>query len=265
MTTDSTSSRTIHALDEATRVDRLVVASDFDGTLSPFVDDPSSSRLAPGALDALRALASLPRTTVALLSGRDRATLSECSGIPLAASESGIELVGAHGAEWEDSPAGPDEAESALLAEVTAALEEIAAPHDGAFVERKPTSSALHVRRIPDAATGEALLDAALRGPGSLPGAHVTSGKAVLEIAVRDASKGAALSALRERVGADAVVFFGDDVTDEKGFAVLGAGAGGADLDVSVKVGEGETAADYRLDGIDEVVAALSRIAARRR
>ena len=56
-----------------------------------------------------------------------------------------------------------------------------------------------------------------------------------------EVSKGAALDRLRERIGADAVLFAGDDVTDETAFARLRPG------DVGVKVGEGDTAAEHRV------------------
>ena len=56
-------------------------------------------------------------------------------------------------------------------------------------------------------------------------------------MAVVQVSKGAAIDTLRTRLGADAVLFVGDDVTDETAFVRLRPG------DVGVKVGEGETAA----------------------
>ena len=61
------------ALRRAAQAPILVIACDYDGTLAPFVDDPTRAIPAPGAIEALVRLAGLPRTTVALLSGRNRA------------------------------------------------------------------------------------------------------------------------------------------------------------------------------------------------
>ena len=61
----------------------------------------------------------------------------------------------------------------------------------------------------------------------------MTEGKAVLEFAVISTDKGEAVDILRDQHDASAVVFFGDDVTDEKAFRRL------RDGDVGVKVGTG--------------------------
>ena len=58
------------ALDAAAEAESLLVALDFDGTLAPFTERPEDSRPLPAARDALDALARLPRTTVAVISGR---------------------------------------------------------------------------------------------------------------------------------------------------------------------------------------------------
>src|SRR5690606_12555750 len=84
------------ALRRAADAPTLVVACDYDGTLAPFVDDPTRAVPAPGATAALARLARLPRTTVALLSGRNRAALAEVSG-----AGAPVVLVGSHGSEWE--------------------------------------------------------------------------------------------------------------------------------------------------------------------
>lgn len=262
MTSETDFLTTRAALDRAARAAHLVVACDFDGTLSPFVSDPESSRLAPGAREALDALAALPATTVLLVSGRDRTTLSRISEIPTESAATGIHLVGQHGSELEGKPAALTEVEAALLAEITSQLEAIALPHEGAFVEYKPSSAVLHVRSLPRAEDQERLLSLALEGPAAREGVFATEGKSVLELAVREASKGAALQVFRERTGAESVVFFGDDVTDEKGFAVLGPDHGGSALDVGIKVGDGPTVAGYRVASIDEVVVSLRHLAA---
>ena len=84
------------AIASLARADRLLVALDFDGTLSPLVDDPMSARMAPAARDAVDAIASSPDTTVALVSGR---SLSDLRVIAEHGDDSVLLLAGSHGAE----------------------------------------------------------------------------------------------------------------------------------------------------------------------
>jgi trehalose 6-phosphate phosphatase len=239
------------ALRRAARTPTLVIACDYDGTLAPFVDDPTRAFPAPGAVDALVRLAELPRTTVALLSGRNRAALAEVSG-----AGAPVVLVGSHGSEWEggfDTPLDDDE--EALLARVGATLGEIVSRTPGAHVESKPTAAVLHVRPVSDPALRAQATAEALAGPAALDGVFVTEGKNVVEIAVREASKGAAIERLVEQTGAGIAVFIGDDVTDERGFARL------RDEDIGVKVGDGPTLARYRVADIDGAVGLLRELA----
>ena len=105
-------------------------------------------------------------------------------------------------------------------------------------------------------------MPAAVRVPdpdrSSVPdsGIVATPGKAVLDLAVTDMSKGAALDRMR---GAAAMFFAGDDVTDESAFARLRPG------DVGVKVGEGDTAATHRVPDPAALVELLGRLLAARR
>jgi trehalose 6-phosphate phosphatase len=71
-------------------------------------------------------------------------------------------------------------------------------------------------------------------------------------------SKGLALDRLRDRIGADAVFFAGDDVTDETAFVRL------RPDDVGVKVGDGDTAAEHRVADPQAVAALLEQLAAAR-
>ncbi|GAA3393535.1 trehalose-phosphatase [Cryptosporangium minutisporangium] len=230
----------------------LLVASDYDGVLAPIVNDPAKAFPLPAAIDALQELATLPRTSIALLSGRALVDLARLSGLGGEAL-----LVGTHGVEFDDGFAIPPEA-AALRARLLDELRPMVAAVPGAALEEKIASVAVHIRNAdPDA--GEKLLAGVTDGPGSWPGVHSTAGKKVLELAVVKTSKGTALDVLRERTGADAVLFAGDDVTDEKAFAVLRAG------DVGVKVGPGETAAEYRVDDPEQIVGAFALLAEERR
>ncbi|GAB3129742.1 hypothetical protein GCM10027289_12940 [Tsukamurella serpentis] len=231
------------ALERFAALPTVLVASDYDGVIAPIVSDPAAAFPLPGSIAALQALAALPGVTVALVSGRDRDTLGRLSG-----AGGPIVTVGSHGAEWADGfEAALDEGLRALRTTVLGRLTDIAGRYPGASVEAKPLGAALHVRNVEAGADAAAqALDQARQGPAALAGVHATEGKAVLELTVLDASKGRALQILRERIGAQAVLYLGDDVTDEKAFAVL-TGAG----DVSIKVAtdpQVATGARYRVD-----------------
>jgi trehalose 6-phosphate phosphatase len=167
-------------------------------------------------------------------------------------------LVGSHGAELSEPLNGTeehtplDDEASALLVRIVADLERISALHKGTQVEVKPTGAVLHTRRAARGVAAKATQEA-LTGPAEWPGVHLTMGKEVIELTVVEATKGTAIRQLRELTGADAVLYAGDDVTDERAFAVLDGDAG----DVSIRVGSGETIADHRLGSPDEVSAML--------
>ncbi len=217
----------------------VLLAFDFDGVLSPIVDEPSAARPLPGSADLLAELAAAQAVRVALVSGRALADLRAVSGTP---DDSALLLVGSHGAEQSGTGGGAaaltDDA-AARLQTLTAAFERIAADRPGAHVERKPTAVVLHTRRAgrDDAAAATEL---ALAAADEVSG-HVTLGKEVVEVAFVETGKGMALQRLREQVGAQSVLYAGDDVTDENAFAVLGP------TDLGIKVGEGDTRAAQRV------------------
>ncbi|MGJ9404557.1 trehalose-phosphatase [Arthrobacter sp. KK5.5] len=239
----------------------LLVAMDFDGTMAPFTDRPDDARPLPETARALAELGALGNTTTALLSGRHLDSLRL-----VASPDDGVLLVGSHGAErWapERFPAAAaeltlDTAQAKLLGTVRARLERIAADHPGALLETKPAGIALHVRQS-DPDTAEAALAAGRAALGELEGVRLSEGKSVLESSVVQADKGAGLRWLRDLAGADAVLFVGDDVTDEHAFAALGRN------DVGVKVGEGPTRARFRVAGTDDVPALLQTVLGVRR
>jgi len=230
--------------------DELLVACDFDGTLAPIVGDPAAARALPEASAALARLGTVPATTVAVISGRALADLATVSKL-----DSTVLQVGSHGTEFDDG-SGPalSEAEQTLLAELRDSLASLTEGAAGVSVENKPAGSAVHVRRA-DPEVGATVLAAVRAGPASWQGVMVTEGKAVIDLAVVHMDKGAALDALRERTGASAVLFVGDDVTDERAFARLRA------ADVGVKVGPGDSLARYRVADPEAVAELLAEVA----
>jgi trehalose 6-phosphate phosphatase len=246
-------------LDAATRalaaVPRLLVALDFDGVLAPIVDVPSHARPLPASAAALAELAALPGTTVALLSGRGRSDLAAVSGFG-----SPIRLIGSHGSEFDDGEGSAllDDEQRSRLDRLTAELRELVDGEPGVTLEAKPAGVAVHVRNAPPE-VGTRVLDAVRAGPAARDGVETTPGKAVLDLSVVRMDKGAALDLLRERVGADAVLFAGDDVTDETAFARLRPG------DVGVKVGPGDTAAEHRVDAPPDITRLLELLVEARR
>ena len=245
--------------------DRLLVASDFDGTLAGIVDHPDAVVPDRTAVGALRSLAELPATWVAVLSGRSRAVLTEHLG------QAGLALVGSHGAEMEDAeldgvdlgdagarePVGDPEAVRRVLDETAAALERLAAEYDGALVERKPTAVAFHYRQIEPSRQNEAAGRATELAESSEL-LRIQPGHMVVELVSGRVSKGDALDALRRAIGATATVFVGDDRTDEHAFARLGPG------DLAVKIGPGDTCAPVRIASQAEVAPLFRRLQALR-
>lgn len=242
------------ALATVARVPRLLVASDYDGTLAPIVSDPSKAYPHGESVRALRALAGLSGTTAAVISGRALRDLAALSRLPVE-----VQLIGSHGSEFDVGFVHAiDNDARQLLREVVAAMNKIAAENSGVAVEVKPASVALHVRNAAPE-IGRQALDQARQGPASWVGVQVTEGKAVIELAVVPTDKGSALSTVRHQESASAAVFFGDDVTDEKAFRVL------CGPDIGIKVGDGESLAKYRVDSTEAVSHALAFLLEERR
>jgi len=244
----------VGALRELARTPRLLVALDFDGTLAPEVDDPERARALPEARTAVLRLLAMPRTRVALVSGRSLASLEHVSQLP-----DNTLLIGSHGIEIRlddpDDIIGLDAAELERVGVLKEVLGEVADSFDQVWLEPKPAGFALHTRLATDHNSRVAHLVARSEAAAEVSGLTVRNGKNVLEFSVRSTTKGEAIEHLRGYTKADAVFFAGDDVTDEDGFAALGAD------DLGLKAGEGATLANFRVKGPVEVSRALTLLA----
>lgn len=220
----------------------LLIASDFDGTLAPIVAHPDEAMADPRALDSLRKLAARPGVGVAIVSGRPREDL-----IGFVGGVGEFELIGEHGNDYGEV------ADISEIAELVEFFEGVASDLPGARVEVKQHSVGFHYRNVPEDDRAGAL--ARIRSwLECKPGLSVTEGKMIVEASVTDRNKGDAISDLVRDDAYAGVLFVGDDTTDETVFAVLGPG------DVGVKVGPGETAAQYRIDDVEAVVDLFEKV-----
>lgn len=244
----------LEGLAATARTRPVLVGLDFDGVLAPLQDDPAASRVLPSSAAALERLAGSGGVRLALVSGRDLADLAALAQVP-----PGTLLVGSHGAERGRVTPDGLERERLELDPAAATLrrtlgEELDAAVAGttAWVQHKPAAVVLHTRTA-SRADADRLTATALGL--ERPGVDVLHGKDVVELSVLRTSKGDALADLRAATGAAGLLYAGDDVTDERAFATLGPD------DVTVRVGDGDTAARFRVADPDAVAALLARLA----
>lgn len=234
---------------------RRVLLLDYDGTLMPFSDDPA--RVAPDERlrTLLRQLGGNARTEVAVVSGRDRATLEAWLGdLP-------VDLVAEHGIWYRDravrtwmleEPVDDDWKET-----VRPVLADFVDRTPGSLLEEKDYSLVWHYRmcsqelaerRVIEVknALGEGLADRGL---------SLMDGNKVVEVKPRGVDKGHAAHRWFRDHGFDFMLAAGDDRTDEDVFEAAPADAW------TIKIGDGPTRARFALKNSSEMRALLEELA----
>lgn len=203
---------------------RLLLASDFDGTLSRLVMGPWQATILPTARRALRRLAAAPGTHVAIISGRTVPDLA------VRVRVGGISYHGDHGAEWATAQRGfrpgalhveREPTDPAVLALVRRLCEEVPRrlPEPWLVVEDKGSAVTFHFRAAPDVDAARARVRSAVDtidrdGLLDQPG-----GRRAWELRPRGATtKGAALVQLMAEYAPDTVLMLGDDRHDADAF-----------------------------------------------
>ncbi len=206
---------------------RLLLASDFDGTLSRLVMDPWRAGMVPGARRALRRLAAAADTHVALISGRTARDLAARARI------GGISYHGDHGAERAVARRGFRP--SALQVErervdprVTAMAERLKAEvprrvdEDWLVLEDKGPALTFHFRSAPDVDEAKARVRAAVDAVDADGLLDRPGGRRAWELRPHGATtKGGALARLIDGHRPDTVLMLGDDAHDALAFDVL--------------------------------------------
>jgi trehalose 6-phosphate phosphatase len=200
--------------------ERALIASDFDGTLSPIVTDPAAAFAAPGAANALAQLAASVGT-VAIITGRRAVEAVALGGF---GDVGGLIVLGHYGAErWQAGvlTAAPETDGVAAARRALPGVLAAAGADGGTRVEDKGSALAVHTRRAADPETELGRLRAPLEALASETGLALEPGRLVLELRPTGSDKGAALRSLAAERGAGAVLFCGDDLGDLAAFAAV--------------------------------------------
>ncbi|CAA9363706.1 MAG: Trehalose-6-phosphate phosphatase [uncultured Nocardioidaceae bacterium] len=205
-----------------------VIGLDFDGVLSPIVEDPAAAVIHPDGPDVLADLAASVRA-VAVITGRparQAVSLGSLDAVADSIGESGQLLVlGQYGNErWasrtrEFTSPEPPPGLAILRDELPGLLVE----HDAelAFVEDKGMAVAVHTRQLPQPqATFDRLLPA-LAEAARRHHLGVEPGRMVVEIRPEGMDKGQAVRQVHGELDADGFVFAGDDLGDVKAFEAV--------------------------------------------
>lgn len=223
---------------------RLAAFLDYDGTLTPIVEDYTNAEISEEMTAAVRRLAE--RIPTAIISGRDLADVRARVGLDQVfyAGSHGFDIAGPHGFRHR-----PETAEKFLepLDAAEKTLRRAASAVKGAAIERKTFSISVHFRKVAEAdvASLEQAVDAVTQNAELRKGL----GKKIFEVQPRvEWDKGRAVEWLLENTGLGGVdslpVYLGDDITDEDAFAAL------AERGVSfvIRGADRLTTADYALD-----------------
>ncbi len=210
--------------------DSTVVGLDFDGTLSPIVDDPETAHIHPDAPGVLIELADHVRA-VAVVTGRPARQVLALGGLDEVGDsigEGGHELFvfGQYGNErWSSfsrrvvSPRPPHGLAS-FLRELPSAMRRCGVPD--AYVEEKGLAVAVHTRRLPDPTAAFDKLLPALAEVAKRNELIVEPGRNVVEVRSPGIHKGDVVQSLAKDLSVGGFMFIGDDLGDVDAFhAVL--------------------------------------------
>lgn len=226
----------------------IAIFCDFDGTLVNIAPTPTEVHLPPAA-----------QRTLTLLHAKCKA-FAVVSGRPLAEIKQFVTLepfhgAGCHGAEIEY--AGQRQvldSENTEFLDVKQQLQQFAQQRQLIW-EDKGHSFAIHFRLAPELEqTVDDFIDQTV---AHYPNLKKLQGKSVREVKPGNFDKGSAIEQLLQMPAFSnkKPYYFGDDTTDEDAFICVNRIGG-----VSVKIGTGATAANYRLESPEQVIQFFERL-----
>jgi trehalose 6-phosphate phosphatase len=232
-------------------IERCAFFVDLDGTLLEFRDRPDDVRADPLLLQLLRRLSERSGNALAVISGRDIASVDRIL-VPLS-----LPTAAVRGLQRRDAKGCVHTSARFDLAPIAFALRATIGNEKGVLIEPKPGAVALHFRMRPDLETRcRQIVEGVVGNRSDL---CIFPGKMVMEIACAGTDKGVAIEEfLSEPPFSGRIpVFAGDDPSDEPGFATVNRRHG-----LSIKVGGEPTIAKFRATDVSEFREWLSELLA---
>jgi trehalose 6-phosphate synthase/phosphatase len=233
-----------------------LVLLDYDGTLVDYELIPDNAKLPDHLADILSSLINKPQTKVFIISGRSHQDIDKLlHRLP-------IDIIAEHGAMikenglWRYKIINNNSWKESIIPILNKAVSEC----PKSFIEEKKFSLTWHYRNT-DVRSGYACsreLIRILRDIVLSYNLKILDGNMVVEILNDGVGKGLAVKELCEQNKYDFILSIGDDATDEEMFDFFLT----EPIAFTVKVGNGNTNARYKLDSINDVVSLLKHLSA---
>lgn len=228
------------------KAEKRLIFLDYDGTLTPFSDEPQKAKPGPELVEIIKKLASDNKNQVVIISGRDRNTLSDWLG------HLNIDFICEHGVwlkertgEWKMIERLTDDWKQEILP----VLEFYVDRTPGSLIETKDYSLVWHYRKV-ETGLGELRtreLSSHLKYVSTNMNLQVLEGDMVVEIKNAAVNKGKAALKWLHEFPSDFIIAIGDDWTDEDTFKVMPEHA------TTIKVGSNNSEAKYSVQSYKEV------------
>ena len=231
-----------------------LVLLDYDGTLVDFSPLPEKAIPSEKLLNVLIKLIDEPQTKVMIISGRSHHDIYKFLGhLP-------IDIIAEHGAMVKENGVWEKQIidNSSWKNKVLPILNRITLTCPNSFVEEKSFSLAWHYRNA-ESQSGHTHSRELIRILQSIIPSYnlkILDGNKVVEIMTKEFGKGKAVKKIIEKNNYDYILAIGDDKTDEEMFEFLLQNSNA----VTIKVGNENTFAKYKLDNVNDVIGLLEQL-----
>lgn len=221
-------------------VEKYCLFLDIDGTISEFHSDPTLSFISTDTLEQLNNIQK-HKIPIAAITGR---TIQDAMRLfkPLQ-----LPIAGTHGLEirFSDKHMLQSPMNSLNFQQIHKDIQTACLLYPKLRIEQKKYAVAIHFREHPELEPFARKISGCILS--QYPDLKLSAGKCVYELILAQADKGKAIEQIyiHNKLNRFTPIFMGDDRTDESGFQKINQMGG-----ISIKVGEGETSAQYQFKNV---------------